>query len=210
MELEKNRKMNEPEKRVISAEIEIREAEQEGGARTITGSIKYNSISRVMRDWSGEKFVEVIAPGAFDEYLRSMPTVALWCHKDNQILGNTRSGTLKLINSQEELRFENEPPNNSVGNDAWENVRRGDVDGVSFGFNVLDGGDKWEKVDHNGEQIFKRTVLKATLPEISLTPFAAYPENGVSVRSLDEFKAEEQRTLTEHKKRILALELDLI
>lgn len=209
MELEKYRKINEHEKRVLPAEIEIREAEQEGGARTITGSIKYNSESHVMRDWTGEKFIEVIAPGAFDEYMRSLPTVALWCHKTDQILGNTRSGTLKLINSQEELRFENEPPNNSVGNDAWENVRRGDVDGVSFGFSVPDGGDKWEKVAHNGEQILKRTVMKAALPEISLTPFAAYPANGVSIRSLDAFKAEEKRAADEYLKRKLLLELEL-
>ncbi|MGG6311573.1 HK97 family phage prohead protease [Paenibacillus macerans] len=212
MELEKKTpKMTEPEKRILATKIEVRAAEEGGaGKRTIVGSIKYDSESQVMQDWYGDKFVEVISPGAFSEYLRENPTLSLWCHRTDQILGNTKPGTLRLFDSETELRFELDLPNSSWGNDAYESIDRGDVDGVSFGFNVLPGGDKWSKIEANGETIYKRTVMKATLPEISPTPFAAYPANEVNVRSLEEFKSQEQRAESEYRKRKLLLELDLM
>lgn len=163
-----------------------------------------------MQDWYGDEFFEVIAPGAFSEYMKEYSTLSLWCHRTDQILGNTKSGTLRLFDGVSELRFELDLPNSSWGNDAYESLQRGDVDGVSFGFNVRTNGDRWSKVERDGKTIYKRTVLQATLPEISMTPFAAYPANEVSVRSLEDFKAEEQRATTEYQKRKLALELDLI
>lgn len=189
--------------------LEIRQTEGESEKRTITGSIKYDSESQVMRDWYGDEFVEVIAPGAFSEFMRENNTISLWCHRTDQILGNTKSGTLRLFDGAAELRFELDLPNSSWGNDAYESIQRGDVDGVSFGFNIRTNGDRWSKIERDGKQLYKRTVLNATLPEISMTPFAAYPENEVSVRSLEEFKAEEKRSLHEYRKRMLALELDL-
>ncbi len=163
-----------------------------------------------MRDWYGDEFVEVIAPGAFAEYMRENPTISLWCHRTDQILGNTKPGTLRLFDGQKELRFELDLPNNSWGNDAHESIQRGDVDGVSFGFNVRTNGDRWSKIERDGKTLYKRTVLNATLPEISMTPFAAYPENEVSVRSLEEFKAEEQRAADQYEKEKLLMELDLM
>ncbi|MEK5278749.1 HK97 family phage prohead protease [Paenibacillus sp. FSL H7-0735] len=194
----------------MPAILEIRETmEGETSKRTIIGSIKYDSESHVMQDWYGDEFVEVIAPGAFAEFMRENNTVSLWCHRTDQILGNTRSGTLKLFDGQSELRFELDLPNSSWGNDAYESIDRGDVDGVSFGFNVRTNGDRWSKIERDGKTLYKRTVLLATLPEISMTPFAAYPENEVSVRSLEEFKAEEKRAADQFEKEKILLELEL-
>ncbi|MEK4187210.1 MULTISPECIES: HK97 family phage prohead protease [unclassified Paenibacillus] len=194
----------------MPATLEIRETmEGETSKRTIIGSIKYDSESHVMQDWYGDEFVEVIAPGAFAEFMRENNTVSLWCHRTDQILGNTRSGTLKLFDGQSELRFELDLPNSSWGNDAYESIDRGDVDGVSFGFNVRTNGDRWSKIERDGKTLYKRTVLLATLPEISMTPFAAYPENEVSVRSLEEFKAEEKRAADQFEKEKILLELEL-
>ncbi|GBF73062.1 peptidase U35 [Paenibacillus sp. 598K] len=195
----------------MAVNLEIRETvEGETSKRTLNGAIKYDSESHVMRDWYGDEFVEVIAPGAFAEFLRSDPTVSLWCHRTDQILGNTRSGTLRIFDGPTELRFELDLPNNSWGNDAHESIQRGDVDGVSFGFNVRTNGDRWSKIERDGKTLYRRTVLNATLPEISPTPFAAYPENEVSVRSLEEYRDAEQRSLNEHKKKMLLMELELI
>lgn len=175
--------------------------------RTVFGSIKYNTESQVMTDWYGDQFVEEFAPGAFDDYLKSNRTIALWCHRSDQILGNTEASTLRLTNSDTELSFEDDLPNNSWGNDAWESVQRRDVDGVSFGF--IAKKDKWAVIDVEGKKVYKRTVLQADLPEVTLTPFAAYTENKVDVRSLEEFKASEQRAAGQYEKEKLLIELDL-
>lgn len=213
MELEKekqSRQTHEPEKRALPAKLEIRSSEDENNSRTITGAIKYDSESHVMRDWYGDEFVEVIAPGAFSEYMRENPTISLWCHRTDQILGSTKSGTLRIFDGASELRFELDLPNSSWGNDALESIQRGDVDGVSFGFNVRTNGDRWSKIERDGKTLYKRTVLNATLPEISPTPFAAYPDNEVSVRSLEDYKASEQRASDKFAAEILMLELDLM
>jgi HK97 family phage prohead protease len=198
------------ETRILPVTIEFRETTGSDGrtVRTIVGTIRYNSESSVMTDWYGDKFVEEIAAGAFDRSLREMPVVGLWCHRTDQVIGNTKAGTLRTQSDMNGLHFECDLPNNTVGNDAWESVQRRDVDGVSFGFNSQK--DAWARIERNGETIYKRTVLDADLFEISPTPFAAYPENEVSVRSLDEFREGVKAREAEERKRKLALELELL
>jgi len=196
--------------RTIPVAIEIRAAKENEGEekRTIAGAIKYHTESAEMRDIYGDAIVEEIAKGAFDESLKTRDVVALWSHDTSQVLGSTKSGTLRLENTDKELRFELDVPNTAAGNDAWELIKRGDVDGVSFGMRV--SKDKWSKEDRNGKKVYKRTVLNAELFEISPVAFPAYPANEVSVRSLEEFKKEQKRAEDEIKKRKLLLELELI
>jgi uncharacterized protein len=194
--------------RALPVTLEIREAGEEEGTRTIKGAIKYNTESQVMRDWWGDKFVEEIAAGAFDESLKTRGVVGLWSHDTSKVLGSTKSGTLRLESGEKELRFELDLPNTTVGNDAWEMIKRGDVDGVSFGMRVTK--DKWAQIERNGEKIYKRSILDAELYEISPVAFPAYPANEVSVRSLDEFREQQKRASDEYKKRKLSLELELM
>lgn len=201
--------MPEKEIRAMPTTIEIRAAEGEDGKRTITGAIKYNTESQVMRDFWGDEFVEIIDKEAFKDSLATRNVVALWSHDTSQVLGNTKSGTLRLTNMETELRFELDIPNTSAGNDAWELIQRGDVDGVSFGMRVVDGGAKWTSEKRDGKRIYKRTILNAELFEISPVAFPAYPANEVSVRGLEEFKASEKRAADQYEKEKLSLELDL-
>ncbi len=194
--------------RALPVTLEIREANEENEKRTISGSIKYNTESAEMRDWWGDAFVEEIAEGAFDESLKVRDVVGLWSHDTSQVLGNTKSGTLRIENTKKELRFELDIPNTSVGNDAWELIKRGDVDGVSFGMKVTK--DKWSSENRDGKKIYKRTILNAELYEISPVAFPAYPANEVSVRSLDEYREQQKRASNEYKKRKLAMELELM
>ncbi|MEC3575840.1 HK97 family phage prohead protease, partial [Bacillus thuringiensis] len=188
--------------------IEVREVNEDEGKRTISGSIKYNNESAEMRDWWGDIFVEEIAEGAFDESLKIRDVVGLWSHDTSQVLGNTKSKTLRIENDKKELRFELDIPNTTVGNDAWELIKRGDVDGVSFGMKVTK--DKWSSEERENGKIYKRSILNAELYEISPVAFPAYPTNEVSVRSLDDFKAGEKRVADEFRKRKLEIELELI
>lgn len=189
--------------------LEVREkTEGDTNKRTIAGAIKYNTESAEMRDWWGDTFVEEISPGAFDDSLKVRGVVGLWSHRTDIVLGNTKSGTLRLDNTDKELRFELDIPDTSAGNDAWALIKRGDVDGVSFGMIVTK--DKWSSEKRGEQRIYKRTILNAELYEISPVAFPAYPANEVSVRSLEEFKAQEKRAADEYRKRKLLMELDLI
>ena len=206
--MEKSAKKEMKEIRALPMTIEVREVNEDEGKRTISGLIKYNNESAEMRDWWGDTFVEEIAEGAFDESLKVRDVVGLWSHDTSQVLGNTKSKTLRIENDKKELRFELDIPNTTVGNDAWELIKRGDVDGVSFGMKVTK--DKWSSEERENGKIYKRSILNAELYEISPVAFPAYPTNEVSVRSLDDFKAGEKRTADEFRKRKLQIELELI
>lgn len=206
--MEKSAKKEMKEIRALPMTIEVREVNEDEGKRTISGSIKYNNESAEMRDWWGDTFVEEIAEGAFDESLKIRDVVGLWSHDTSQVLGNTKSKTLRIENDKKELRFELDIPNTTVGNDAWELIKRGDVDGVSFGMKVTK--DKWSSEERENGKIYKRSILNAELYEISPVAFPAYPTNEVSVRSLDDFKAGEKRVADEFRKRKLQIELELI
>nr|ADD23352.1 prohead protease [Bacillus phage apl1] len=206
--MEKSAKKEMKEIRALPMTTEVREVNEDEGKRTISGSIKYNNESAEMRDWWGDTFVEEIAEGAFDESLKVRDVVGLWSHDTSQVLGNTKSKTLRIENDKKELRFELDIPNTTVGNDAWELIKRGDVDGVSFGMKVTK--DKWSSEERENGKLYKRSILNAELYEISPVAFPAYPTNEVSVRSLDDFKAGEKRVADEFRKRKLQIELELI
>ncbi|MGG3852509.1 HK97 family phage prohead protease [Brevibacillus agri] len=199
--------MQTKEIRALPAKLEIRSSEGEEGKRTITGSIKYNTDSAEMRDWYGDTFVETLDKEAFKDSIASRNVVGLWSHDTAQVLGNTKSGTLRLTNTETELRFELDIPSTTVGNDAWELIQRGDVDGVSFGMRVTK--DKWTSEKRDDKRIYKRLILNAELYEISPVAFPAYPANEVATRSLEEFKASEKRAADQYEKEKMLLELDL-
>lgn len=124
-------------------------------------------------------FREKIRKGAFAKSLEKNNIKALWNHNSDYPLGSTKGGTLKLEEDDKGLRFELELPDNSWGRDAEIAVRRKDVDGVSFGFNV--NKDEW---DRSNEKEPIRTLVDVNLIEISPTPFPAYPATSVSARSV--------------------------
>ena len=142
-------------------------------------AVKWGKPSHIMRDKRGRKFVEVFEKGAFMETLEREDQRALWNHKTDHVLGRVKSNTLELEEDEIGLRFKLNLPNTQVGNDLYELVKRGDIDGVSFGFN--NANDKWSKEN----TLFKRTITKANLYEISCVTFPAYPDSEVSNRNLE-------------------------
>jgi HK97 family phage prohead protease len=141
-----------------------------GDKKVIEGVIPYNSRSEPM--WG---VVETIDPGAFRKTLADKKNVfALFNHDDGKILGSTRSGTLALENTEDGLVCRCELPGTSWGNDAWEIIRRGDGNTMSFGFSPV----KWR----TGGDGTERTLLEVNLREVSFcVPFAAYPETGSKI-----------------------------
>ena len=189
--------------RALPVALEVR-ASGADGKRTIAGYIDYNSPSDGLTDRWGDRFIEELAPGCFDGSLATREVVGLWSHDTAQVLGNTRSKTLRVTSNNDRLSFELDLPDTQAGNDAWEIIQRGDVSGLSFGMVVKN--DKWSDVDQDGQTIYKRTVIEADLYEVSPIAFPAYPSAEVACRSLEEYKAD----AIELRKKLLAIELELL
>lgn len=122
-------------------------------------------------------FRERIERGAFAGTL-SDDVRALWNHNPDYVLGRTTAGTLSLAEDSHGLRVQIDPPNTQAGHDAVESIRRGDVDQMSFMFDVLE--DTWDK-DEEGQVI--RTLRKVKLYEVSPVAFPAYLGTEISARA---------------------------
>jgi len=171
----------EVEKReLISEGIEIREAEN--GTKTITGyAVKWEMKSETLGYFY--RFKEQFKKGAFADSLKEDDQRALWSHDTSQVLGRTKNVTLRLTEDDIGLRFELDLPPTTLGNDVYQTIKRGDVDGVSFGFKKLK--EEWDESDPDN---ITRTLLKAKLLEISPVAFPAYPDSTVSARDYDPYK----------------------
>jgi HK97 family phage prohead protease len=201
------------ETRVGSSEFEVRE---DDNGMTFEGyAAMFNEPSQPL------PFVERIAPGAFTRSLEARNDIKLlWNHDTGSVLGSTRAGTLKLWQDERGLKVQGSLPNTTAGRDAAELIRRGDVDSMSFGFSVPQGGDEWSK---DGAQ---RTLKSVRLHEVSIVAFPAYTSTAgtTSVRGLDSvalraevdadaladamLKVEEGQSLTEDEGRLLKQVVD--
>ena len=204
--MEKKKKSDDLEHRSVIGHVEIRaDSDEETDSRLLTGyAITYNVQSQVMRDWWGDKFVEVIAEGAFDKSLQDRGVLAYWNHNKDILLGNTESETLVLESDSTGVRFDLDLPNSSWGDSVLESARRKDVRGTSFGFRVVD--DLISKIEIDGEEVYKRTVVEAELYEISPTPKPAYVDSECHVRSIDELR----NNNLDIEARALVLELEIM
>ncbi len=173
--------MNQTEKReLLSSNLEIREVE--GGIRTIVGyAVKWEMKSVTMGYW--RRFKEQFKRGSFTDSLTQDDQLALWSHDYSQVLGRTKNGTLRLFEDEIGLRFELDLADTTLGDDTYKTIKRGDVDGVSFGFQMVK--EEWDESDPDN---IVRSVTKAKLVEISPVAFPAYPDSQVSARSHDPYK----------------------
>jgi len=164
------------ETRVLVNDFEVRETSD---GMTLTGyAARFNQPSEDMG------FVEQIAPGAFKRSLRARSDIKmLWNHNSDMPLASTRSGTLRLSETELGLFVEADLPDTQAGRDAKVLIQRGDVTGFSFGFTVPPNGDSW-----NSDGTL-RTLKSVRLLEVSAgVSFPAYPSTigSAQVRSLEE------------------------
>lgn len=117
----------------------------------------------------------------FDKTLRESKDIKVYYqHDETKPIARTKNGTLRLENTDTELRFSFDVPETTDGNDLLTLVRDGIIDSCSFGMIVI--RDKYE-ID-NSEEV--RTVLEARLLEISPVTNPAYLDTKVYCRSLSE------------------------
>jgi len=162
------------ETRVGLSEFEIRETGE--GMHFEGYAAVFNSPSEPL------PFIERIAPGAFKRSIEARNDIKLlWNHDTGAVLGSTRAGTLRMYEDDRGLKVSAMLPNTSLGRDAAELLKRGDVDSMSFGFSVPQGGDSWSA---DGSE---RTLKSVRLHEVSIVSFPAYSGTAgtTTVRGLD-------------------------
>ena len=156
--------------RMIPSTFQTRE---EGDELAIEGYFAvFNSDYDIAPDMS-----ESVAPGAFTETL-SGDIRALVNHDTTLVLGRTKPRTLSLKEDTYGLwRHITVNPNDRAAMDLYERVKRGDVDGCSFGFDILD-----EETDFREDGSIHWTIKKVKLYEVSCCTFPAYEETNISAR----------------------------
>jgi HK97 family phage prohead protease len=157
-----------PEQRTIDVDVEAIDTR----GKTLHG---YAAVYNVESDDLGG-FRERIAPGAFRSVLDA-DVRALLNHNPSEVLGRTKSGTLRLFDEQRGLRFEVDLPDSPIGENVREAVRRKDIDGASFRFTV----------DQESWQGDLRTVESVKeLKDVTVATFGAYPAASVELRTRPE------------------------
>lgn len=159
--------------------FEIGELRTSDEDRKISG---YAAVFEKLSENLGFNVREKIKKGAFANSVSGGDVRAFWSHDTAQVLGRTRNGSLKLFEDDHGLGFELNLPDTQLGRDAFTVIKRGDVTGMSFGFEVK--ADQWERGKDGAPHI--RTLLDVELFEVSPTAFPAYPQTNVGVRSLED------------------------
>ena len=148
--------------------------------RIIQGrAVVYNSMSNELRTSNGDKFKEIIQPGALSLSLERNDILAFKEHNPEMLLGRKSAGTLMLEDRNDGLYVTINVPETSYGEDTLISAMRGDLKGFSFGFN----NPKTKSYSRSGEKI--REISSMNLREVSVVANPAYSETSLNVRSED-------------------------
>lgn len=174
--------------------LEKFETRDEDGKKYLEGYFAvFNKPYNIVHGW-----VETIAPGAFGKYLSSGEDVkVLWNHDANIVMGSTSNHTAMLREDDIGLfgRVEiNEGDRDALN--AYARIRRGDVTGCSFGFEIAAQEESW---DDDGT--YRTKILEVSpLYEVSPCTFPAYKSTSISARD-EATKEAAEKFLGEAKKR---------
>lgn len=130
----------------------------------------------------GGYFREVIRRGAFAEAIKRDDIHALDNHDYGRVIGRRSAGTLTLAEDDHGLRVEITPPNTQVARDLLENIRAGNIDQMSFAFEMSGGKQAW---DETGQTPLRSIEKVGALYEVSIVPRGAYPTTEIGLRSLE-------------------------
>lgn len=151
--------------------------EDDSGRLIISGyRIVYNSEYK-KSEWE----IETIAPGAFDEAIRTRDRIlCLYNHDTNIILASTRTGTLILRSDDHGVWFEAYiDPEDLDARNAYIRIKNNLIENCSFGFIP----ERIERTYDYESDIVIENIVKGDLREISPVRFARYEATSVAARS---------------------------
>lgn len=167
--------------------VEVR-AGGDGEALRIGGYASVTDAPYTVTDWLGE-YTEVIRAGAFARSLQHKDDVRLLLNHAGLPLARTKSGTLTLTevtdpkkdpqkNGQTGLWTEAElDPRSGLVNDVKLAMQRGDLDEMSFAFQVV--RQEWSP------DFTQRDILEVKLFDVSVVTYPANPSTSVGLRGAD-------------------------
>jgi len=170
--------MKQFEKRTFAHKPEIRA--NDGGGNTLHGygAVFYDGTPETEYDYGGI-FKERIMRTAFDTITEKTDIRSFFNHNEDIVLGRTASGTMRVTVDDVGLAYEVSLPDTQAARDLAESVRRGDIDGASFMFQVMDGGESRSQVG----EVYVRELHSVKVFEIGPVTFPAYDKTTAGVRS---------------------------
>jgi HK97 family phage prohead protease len=126
-----------------------------------------------------EDMVERLMPGAFDRAIREDDVRGLFNHDPNNVLGRSQAGTMTLTADGTGLRYEIIPGDTTIGRDVREHLKRGDVTGSSFSFELGKNGQEFRK--ENG--LIIREIKSVRLFDVGPVTFPAYTGTTAEARA---------------------------
>ena len=147
----------------------------------------FTVFNRETELWPGA--FEEVSPGAFDNTLEN-DIRALINHDTTLVLGRNKANTLELKTDDHGLWGRVKiNPNDTDAVNTYERVKRGDVSGNSFGFNITK-----EEEELRDDGSIKWIIKEIDLHEVSICTFPAYEDTTIEAR---------QKQLIDHKERKL-------
>jgi len=177
--------MSEHEQCTIRATEELRVHEVDGKTRIVGMAVPYGQLSD---DLGGYR--ERMMPGAFSTSLQSQKLQADIEHDRTQILARSKKGTLGFHEDERGVWATITVPDTPRGRATVEEVRAGNLDGMSVSFLRKGVRQRFTK-DSRGPI---REVQKAELTGVTLTAEPAYPQTAdtLVMRSLQEWRTAEE------------------
>ncbi|RGO19718.1 phage major capsid protein [Bacillus cereus] len=167
-------------------QIELRNVRLDGVKQNADGSLFVSGYVNETGTWSQTlgkktKFIEQIMPGAFKRALERAENIDfLYEHDNKKILANTQSGKLLLRENERGLYMEATISKTTWGKDAFQLIKDGIIQKMSFGFRALK-----DKVIKGTNGIYERVVHELELTEISAVRNPAYVQSSIQARSME-------------------------
>jgi hypothetical protein len=160
-------------------------AKAESNEKTVKVS-GYAAVFNTEADIGGW-YREQIAPGAFTKAIAEDDVRFLINHAGLP-LARTKSGTLKLTEDDHGLHIEAELDLSDPDVQSIESkMKRGDLDEMSFAFTPT-----IEEWDDSGDTAL-RTIKEAKLYDVAIVTYPAYDDTEIGLRSLENFKKEQNK-----------------
>jgi hypothetical protein len=150
------------------------EKREENGVQRIVGHAAVFDVV-AGNGWFNEK----VAKGAFSNTIKQDDVRALFNHDPNFVLGRNTSGTLRMLEDEQGLWIEIDPPDTQYARDLMTSISRGDITQMSFGFEILK--EERQKGENNEPDLF--TLQEVKLWDVSPVTFPFYKETDVSLHA---------------------------
>lgn len=169
-----------PEIRYRARNVEIRAVKTKEDGMVAEGmAILYNE-EVVLWEMDDIEEREVILPGAVSETIQNDDWRAVWNHRNDIVLGRMSNGTLEAEETDQGVKVKITFPDSEEGRSKFASITRGDVNQMSFAFWPVDY--KEERIVEGDKTIYKTTISKLRVQEVSPVTFPAYENTTISAR----------------------------